>query len=183
MTTLFSSWITIRHLGFFVHYLTHLILALDIYLIVKDPFKPQKSRNLSYLKSIFIATLIKVISLVIWPYDTFEQTLMTLGLTVVIYLLMWYYLLQALCVMRDQGTSAELRCSLTGKYLWCMLYYTLQLVQTIVRSEYLLSHGRQSESTFLKELSAESELGLLVSFAVGISTLLLLATRASEPFI
>ena len=60
-------------IGYFAMFILHLLVTLDLYLIVNDPFKPQKARNPIYWKIMFGFVLIFVVVSQAWTRDAFES--------------------------------------------------------------------------------------------------------------
>lgn len=78
-------------------------MTLDLYLIAKDPFKPQKERTLTYGKTIVLAAIFKFGTLIIleFDFDNKPNIVVSFAGNMLLYLMMWYFLISALLVMRD----------------------------------------------------------------------------------
>ena len=186
MEFMFTSWVILRHLSFFANQLSHFMICLDFYLVVKTPFSPQKERNSIYIRWMILLSLIKVIFLIALDKDNPIQTLLTTIFYLILYLFQWTFILQALCVMSDQGTSVNVRRKLTMRYAALMLYYTLQIVMITYRNINILKVTMPKDHPnplFIEFRISSSDDSIFLTYSVCICTLLLVWIRATEPFI
>ena len=186
MEFMFKSWIILRHLSFFANQLSHFMICLDFYLVVKTPFSPQKERNSIYLRWIILLSLIKGIFLIALPSDNSIQTLLTTIFYLILYLFQWYFIVQALFVMSDQGTSVNVRRKLTMRYAALMLYYSLQVFMITYRNIQILKVTMPKDHPnplFIEFKISSDDDSIYLTYSVGICTLLLIWIRVTEPFI
>lgn len=88
-----------------------------------------------------------------------------------------FFVCVAIAVMRSQGTQQKLRAEITRKFSFTLVFYAIQVTEVMVYTAHLWKHDTEETVRWLKGTS------LITPYVAGISTLILVFIRATEPTI